>query len=90
MLYLHFTHALLILYSTSGTLTGSIGVVGGKFVVGSFLKDVLGVNVGVVTRGIKKLFFCKALLRHYSGLKFWRACWCCHARYQDFFLVRPY
>ena len=57
MLYSHLTHALLILYSISGTLTGSIGVVGGKFVVGSFLKDILGVHVGVVTRGIKILFF---------------------------------
>ena len=34
-----------------GTLTGSIGVVGGKFVVGQFLEEVLGVNVGIMSRG---------------------------------------
>jgi len=34
-----------------GTLTGSIGVVGGKFVLGRFLKEFVGVNVGVLSRG---------------------------------------
>ena len=76
MLYLHFTHALLILYSMSGTLTGSIGVVGGKFVVGSFLKDVLGVDVGVVTRGIKIFFWSGPIEALYSR----RVCRCFLAR----------
>ena len=34
-----------------GTLTGSIGVVGGKFVIARFLSEKIGINFGILSRG---------------------------------------